>query len=49
MACPKHLRKQGYKWNKKTKTCEYIDPNTGASRGVKGKRKDKKVILKVKI
>ena len=49
MGCPRHLKKQGYKWNKKTKTCEYVDPKTGASRGVKGKGRDKKVILKAKL
>lgn len=38
MGCPRHLKKQGYN--------EYIDPKTRVSRGVKGKGKDKKVILK---
>ena len=49
MACPRHLKKQGYKWNKKTKSCEYVDPKTGASRIVKGKGKKKKVTLKATI
>ena len=49
MACPRRLKKKGYKWNKETNTCDYVDPNTGATRSVKGKGKDKTAKLKAKI
>jgi len=43
MGCPKALRKQGYKWNRKTKACEKKE-GTASSGFKRGKQ-----ILKIKI
>ena len=45
MGCSKELRKQGYKWNRKTKTCEKKTP--GASSIFNKKKESSRLKIKM--